>query len=70
MGELMHADICEPHDEVTLARFKDVLQSLGAELTRNSLSSLAVELGEFKIGEAKLLVFADSLSVDIEGPPE
>jgi hypothetical protein len=66
----MRADICEPSDAAALARFKQVLQALGAELLGNYGSSFDVELLEVRIGAELLHVFSDAWSVDIEGPQQ
>jgi hypothetical protein len=66
----MRADICEPQDAATIARFKAVLRSLGAELLDHHDSALGVDLWRYRVGEAILSVFADSWSVDLEGPAE
>jgi len=65
----MHAEICEPTDTLTLARFKRVLHALGAELLGDFDSSLDVRLLEVCLDGDILHIFADSWSVDIEGSP-
>jgi hypothetical protein len=67
---VMRADICEPTDTAALACFKRALQVLGAELVGDYGSSFDVQLLEVRIGDEFLQVFADSWSVDIEGPPQ
>jgi hypothetical protein len=65
----MHADICDPDDLATVARFKAVLASLGAELT-DSQWAIGVDMWRYRIGSETLHVFADTWSVDIDGPRE
>jgi hypothetical protein len=65
----VRADICEPTDAGALVRFRQVLHSLGAELVGDFGSSLDVTLLEVRVGAEVLHVFADTWSVDIEGPP-
>jgi hypothetical protein len=65
----MRADICEPRDTVAIARFKAVLETVGAELLDHAWA-VGVDHWRYRVGADLLSVFADAWSVDIEGPPE
>ena len=62
----MHADICDPDDEIAVECFKSVLTQLGAKGTGKAWG-LGVDVLELKIGESTLTVFSDPWSIDIEG---
>jgi hypothetical protein len=66
----MHADICPPEDAAAVERLKEALRSLGGELLDRHNSALGVDMWVFRVGEERVTIFADALSVDIEGPGE
>jgi len=63
----MRADICNPGDEIAVERFKLTLNLLSAEKIGKSWG-LGVDVLDFQIGKDVLTVFADTCSIDIEGP--
>jgi hypothetical protein len=65
----MRADICDSNDEAAVARFGDVLRSLGAKLDEKSWA-IGVDIYRLTIGDAELSVFSDTWSLDIEGPDD
>ncbi len=62
----MRADICESNDEVGVARFREALRRLGAQLDEKSCA-LGMDLYRLRIGDEPLSVFRDEWSLDIEG---
>jgi len=62
----MRADICESNDEPGVARFREALRRLGAQLDEKSWA-IGVDLYRLKIGDEQLSVFSDEWSLDIEG---
>jgi hypothetical protein len=62
----MRADICDSNDEAAVARFRDALRRLGAQLDEKGWA-IGVDLYRLKIGDEQLSVFSDEWSLDIEG---
>ena len=62
----MRADICDSNDEAAVARFRDALRRLGAQLDEKDWA-IGVDLYRLKIGDEQLSVFSDEWSLDIEG---
>lgn len=62
----MRADICYSNDEAAVARFRDALRRLGAQLDEKSWA-IGVDLYRLRIGDEELSVFSDEWSLDIEG---
>jgi hypothetical protein len=62
----MRADICDSNDEAAVARFRDALRRLGAQLD-DKRWAMGVDLYRLKISDEQLSVFTDEWSVDIEG---
>ncbi len=62
----MRADICDSNDEAGVARFREALRRLGAQLDEKSWA-IGVDLYRLKIGDEQLSVFSDEHSLDIEG---
>lgn len=62
----MRADICDPNDAAAVARFRDVLRRMGAQLEKKDWF-IGVDLYILKIGSEQLSVFSDAWSLDIEG---
>jgi phenylalanyl-tRNA synthetase beta subunit len=62
----MHADICDSNDKAAVARFRDALRRLGAQLDEKSWA-IGVDLYHLRIGDEELSVFSDEWSLDIEG---
>jgi phenylalanyl-tRNA synthetase beta subunit len=62
----MHADICDPNDEAAVARFRDVLHRMGAQLEKKDWF-IGVDHYILTIGSEQLSVFSDAWSLDIEG---
>lgn len=65
----MRADICDSNDEAAVARFREVLRRLGAQLDEKSWA-IGVDFYHLKIGGEQLSVFSDEWSLDIEGSDE
>ena len=62
----MRADICDSNDEAAVARFRDALRRLGAQLDDKDWA-IGVDLYHLTIGDEQLSVFSDEWSLDIEG---
>ena len=62
----MRADICDPNDEMAVARFREALRRLGAQFNDKTWA-IGVNLYHLSIGDEQLLVFSDAWSLDIEG---
>ena len=62
----MRADICEPTDEAAVARFRQALRRMGAQIDDKGWA-IGVDLYRLKIGDEQLSVFSDEWSLDIEG---
>lgn len=62
----MHADICDPNDEAAVARFRDALRRLGAQLVDKGWG-IGVDHYCLPIGDEELSIFCDACSLDIEG---
>jgi len=65
----MRADLCDSNDEAAVARFRDALRRLGAQLEARDWA-IGVDLYCLRIGDEQLAVFSDEWSVDIEGPDD
>lgn len=65
----MRADICDPHDEIAVARFRHALDRLGAQRTARH-EALGVDMYKLRIGSDEITVFSDQWSIDIDGAPE
>ncbi len=65
----MYADICNPHDTAAIARLREGLRSLGAELSEQDWA-IGVDVYRLRIGTEEVTIFSDAWSVDIEGPEE
>jgi hypothetical protein len=65
----MRAEIRQPQDAPTVARFRAVLASLGAKPVGHEWA-VGVDHWRYRVGGDMLSVFSDAWSVDIEGPPE
>jgi hypothetical protein len=63
----MHAHICDSNNEVAVARFREALRRLGAQLDDKGWA-IGVDLYHLSIGGEQLSVFSDEWSLDIEGP--
>ena len=65
----MHADICEADDTGAIARLREALRSLGAELSDRDWA-IGVDLYRLRVGSQEVTIYSDAWSVDIEGPEE
>ncbi len=65
----MRADICDPHNDAAVQRFRSALRSLGATLAEKYWG-LGVNHYRLKIGGETLSIFSDAWSVDIDGPDQ
>jgi len=65
----MRADICNSDHEVAVAKFRGVLDRLGAQLEDKGWA-IGVDIYRLKIGDVELSVFSDEWSLDIEGPDD
>jgi len=65
----MRADICGSNDAAAVARFREALGRLGAQLDDKNWA-IGVEHSRLKIAEQHLSIFSDAWSVDIEGSDE
>lgn len=63
----MRADICDPHNDPAVQRFRATLRSLGAEVAEKYWG-IGVNHYRLKIAGETLSIFADAWSVDIDGP--
>ena len=63
----MHADICDPDNDIAVERFKTTLTQLGAMCVGKSWD-IGVDVLDLQIGKDVLTVFSDAWSIDIEGP--
>jgi hypothetical protein len=62
----MRADICDSNDKAAVARFRDALRRMGAQLDGKDWA-IGVDLYRLHIGGEELSVFSDEWSLDIEG---
>ena len=65
----MRADICDSNDDVAVARFRDALRLLGAQLDEKSWA-IGTDFYRLRIGDEELSVFSNEWSLDIEGSDE
>jgi hypothetical protein len=65
----MRADICEPDDAAAVARFRALLDAMGA-VAGECAWAADVDLWTVKIGDGELQIFRDAWSLDIEGPDD
>lgn len=66
----MRADICEPDDKDAVERFKVALKRIGAVLTSSHKLPAFGDMWYFSVGNEEVIVFADTCSIDIEGPED
>lgn len=62
----MHADICDSNDETAVARFREALRRMGAQVADKGWA-IGVDLYRLRIGDEELSVYWDAYSLDIEG---
>jgi hypothetical protein len=68
----MRTDICAREDESTQTALLEALRAVGAAPEDDSLMEVPfpTELSRFRVGFQQLTVFADTWTVDLEGPDE
>ena len=66
----MRTDICAREDETTQTALLEALASVGAAPEDDSLMEVPFPTGlsRFRVGFEQLTVFADTWTVDLEGP--
>jgi hypothetical protein len=65
----MRADICEPDDASAVARFRALLEKLGAVADEQAWA-IGVDMWSMDIDGRELRIFQDAWSLDIEGPDD